>query len=155
MIDILKQKLLIEQADRKLEVFRPLKEFTIPSNGWVNTIRTAMRMSLKQLGDRLKITPQSVKEIELREASGSITIKSLRDTAAALDMKLVYGFVPNDQSIEDMIEKRALKLAREIVLRTSQSMRLEDQENSDSRLGKAIKNKAEEIKYKMPKFLWD
>jgi hypothetical protein len=34
-------------------------------------------------------------------------------------------------------------------------MKLEDQENSKIRLEKAIKNKAEEIKNKMPKYLWD
>ena len=50
-------------------------------------------MSLRQLRNRLHISPQSVKEIEDREVSGTITLNSLRDTANAMDMKLVYGFV--------------------------------------------------------------
>jgi transcriptional regulator with XRE-family HTH domain len=41
-------------------------------------------MSLRQLGERLQISQQSVKEIEEREVSGSITLKSLRETAEAL-----------------------------------------------------------------------
>ena len=150
-----KQKLLIEQADRKLAVFKPLNSIIIPKEGWVHTIRIALKMSLRQLGNRLKISPQSVKEIEEREALGSITLKSLRVVGTALEMKLVYGFIPVNQSIEEMIEKRAIEVAEEIVTRTSQTMQLEDQENSKERLEKAIKNRALEIKTKMPKFLWD
>jgi len=70
-------------------------------------------------------------------------------------MQLVYGFIPKGQSIEDMIEKRAIEIAKDIVLRTSNTMQLEDQENSKARIEKAIKNRAEEIKTKMPKYLWD
>jgi predicted DNA-binding mobile mystery protein A len=150
-----KQKLLIEQADRKLEIFKSLNSVTVPQLGWVHTIRIALKMSLRQLGNRLKISPQSVKEIEEREANGSITIKSLKEVCNALNMKLVYGFIPKNESIEKMIEIRAIEVAKEIVLRTSQTMKLEDQENSKNRIEKAIKSKAEEIKIKMPKYLWD
>jgi hypothetical protein len=45
--------------------------------------------------------------------------------------------------------------ASEIVKRTSTSMTLEDQGNSESRLRKAILEKAAEIKYEMPRYLWD
>jgi predicted DNA-binding mobile mystery protein A len=150
-----KQKLLIEQADKKLAVLKTLESVKVPQHGWIYSIRTALKMSLRQLGKRLGISPQSVREIEEREASGSITIKSLREVAKALDLKLVYGFVPQDESIECMIEKRATEKAREIVMRTSQTMKLEDQEVSYQRIEKAIKSKAEEIKSKMPKYLWD
>lgn len=151
----LKQKLLIEQADKKLAAFKPLNSFTIPQNGWVNTIRLALKMSLRQLGNRLKISPQSMKEIEEREVSGSITIRSLREVGAVLNLKLIYGFTSTSNSIEEIIEERAIVLAKEIIQRTSQTMKLEDQENTKERLEKAIKNKADEIKNKMPKYLWD
>ena len=58
-------------------------------------------------------------------------------------------------SLEKIIEKRAFELAEEIVNRTSISMKLEDQENKPDRLLKAVKEKAEELKLKMPKYLWD
>jgi len=150
-----KQRLLIDQADKKLASFNSLGSFTIPPNGWVNTIRIALKMSLRQLGNRLKKTPQSIKEFEEREVAGSITLNSLKEIGAVLDMKLIYGFIPKSYSLEQMIENRAIEVAREIVLRTSQTMKLEDQENSGERLEKAIKSKAEEIKNKMPKYLWD
>jgi predicted DNA-binding mobile mystery protein A len=149
------QKLLIEQADRKLQPFKSLEAIVIPPKGWLNAIRTALKMSLRQLGNRLNISPQSVKEIEEREANGSLTIKSLREAGLALNLKLVYGFVPMDGSIQKMIENRARELALEIISRTSQSMKLENQENREERLKKAVEMKASEIMDKMPKYLWD
>lgn len=154
-MDILKNKLQIEQTDNKLAVFKPLNAVTIPQNGWVHTVRTALKMSLTQFGKRLNITAQSAKEIEEREANGSITLKNLKDAGRALNMKLVYGFIPLDESIENMIDKRAREIATDIVKRTSQTMQLEEQENSKERLEKAIQNRTEEIKLKMPKYLWD
>ena len=155
MNNILKQQLLVEQADKKLAVFKPLNTVSIPSKGWIHTIRIALKMSMRQLGNRLKISPQSVKELEEREANGSLTLKGLKEAGAVLQMKLIYGFIPESLSIEEMIEKRATEIAREIVLRTSNTMQLEDQANTRERLEKAIRNRAEEIKTKMPKYLWD
>ena len=150
-----KQHLLIQQTDKKLDAFKHLKEIVVPSKGWINTFRIALKMSLRQLGNRLRISAQSVKEIEEREASGTITLNSLRDAANSMDMKLVYGFVSKHDSLEEMIEKRAKELAAEIVMRTDTTMTLEDQQNSNERIKKAIAQKTAEIKFEMPKYLWD
>jgi len=150
-----KQRLLIQQTDKKIEAFKALKSITTPSKGWINTFRTAIKMSLRQLGNRLQIAPQSVKEIEEREANGTITLKSLRDVANALDMQLVYGFISKHESLEKMIEQRAKELAVEIVMRTNNTMTLEDQQNSVERIEQAIAQKTAEINYEMPKYLWD
>jgi predicted DNA-binding mobile mystery protein A len=150
-----KQKLLIEQTDKKLAVYIPISSNVIPSKGWVNTVRTSLKMSLRQLGNRLKISTQSVKEIEVREANGTITLNSLKDAAHALDLKLVYGFVSKHGSIDQMIEQRAKELATEIVMRTNTTMSLEDQQNSKERIKQAITQKTAEIKFEMPKYLWD
>ncbi|HXD94244.1 MAG TPA: helix-turn-helix domain-containing protein, partial [Bacteroidia bacterium] len=114
-----------------------------------------LKMSLKQLGKRMKITMQSVSEIEKREATGTITLKTLNEAANALNMRLVYGFIPKENSLEEMIEKRAREIATEIVLRTSNTMKLEDQENSEDRINNSVKNKTEELIDTMPKYLWD
>ena len=112
-------------------------------------------MSLRQLGSRVGVSPQGVSEMEKREANGAITINTLRVFASGLDMRLVYGFVSNKGSIEEMIEQRALEIAKEIVGRTHVTMTLEDQQNSNDRIIKAIAQKKEEIKYEMPNYLWD
>jgi len=150
-----KQQLLLQQTDKKLEAFKDLKATVVPTKGWINTFRTALKMSLRQLGSRLNIAPKSKKEIEEREANGTITLNSLRDAANALDMHLVYGFVSKHESLEQMIEKRAKDLALEIVMRTNNTMTLEDQQNSKERIEKAIAQKTNEIKIEMPKYLWD
>ena len=112
-------------------------------------------MSLRQLGNRLNISAQSVRELEQRESNDSITIKKLREAGAALDMRFVYGYIPIKHSVEEMIEKRAFEIAKEIVLRTSNSMSLEDQGNSSTRINNAIKSRAKEIRINMPQYLWD
>ena len=148
-------KLKIEQLSKKLKPYKTVAKEPRPFIGWVKTIRTSIGMSLEQLGDKLGITRQSAQSLEKREAKGSITIKALEEAGKVMDMKLIYGFIPFDGSIEKLIERKAKKLATEIVLRTSGTMKLEDQENSPKRIRKAIDERAKEIIEEMPKILWD
>jgi predicted DNA-binding mobile mystery protein A len=150
-----KQQLMLEQIDKKLASLQLLKDATVPSKGWIHTLRTALQMSLRQLSAKIAIAPQSLKDMESREVAGTITLNTLRDVANAMDMQLVYGFVSKHESLEQMIEKRAKELATEIVMRTNNTMTLEDQQNSKERIEKAIAQKTAEIKHEMPKYLWD
>lgn len=150
-----KKSLQIQQLGRKMQAYAQLQTLVPPPTGWIKAVRTAIGMSMQQLGNRLSITRQSAQEIEQREQDGSITLKSLREAAHAMDMELVYGFVPKDGSIDQLIERRAKALAKEIVLRTSHSMRLEDQENSQERIQQAIEERATMIRQELPKALWD
>ncbi len=150
-----KKKLQIEQLENKLNGFSTAQKVVAPPIGWLKAVRVSLGMSLQQLADKLSITKQSVQEIELREKEGTITLKSLRETANALDMQLVYGFVPKDGSIEKLIDRKAKELATRIVSRTSNTMKLEDQENTQQRLKKAIEERTAEIKNELPKMLWD
>lgn len=150
-----KKSLQIQQLNSKMLPFVSLQKVAPPPTGWIKAIRNAIGMSMLQLGKRLSITKQSVQDIERREKDGSISIKALREAARALDMQLVYGFVPNDGSLEELIDRKAKELATHIVQRTSNSMKLEDQENSKQRIEKAIEERAAIIKNEMPKTLWD
>lgn len=148
-------KLLIEQLDRKLNPFRETSNIQVPVRGWIHSIRKTLNMTLHQLGNRLNITSQGVKRIEEREATGSISLKSLREVGKALDMQFVYGFVPNENSIEKLVELKARQLAKKIVLRTSHNMELEDQGNSQERIILAIEELTSELQREMHKSLWD
>jgi predicted DNA-binding mobile mystery protein A len=150
-----KQQLILDQVDKKLSAFQSLKDTSVPTKGWLHTVRTALKMSLRQLSAKISIAPQSLKDMESREVAGTITLNTLRDVANAMDMQLVYGFVSKHESLEQMIEKRAKVLATEIVMRTNNTMTLEDQQNSKERIEKAIAQKTNEIKSEMPKYLWD
>ncbi len=147
------KKLQIEQLDRKLASYLNFPD--VPAKGWIHGIRTALKMSFRQFASRLGITAQSAQEIEEREKNGNISLKSLREVASALNMRLVYGFVPRDGSFEEMLEKQALIVARKIVKRTDNTMKLEDQQVSKERVEKAVRELADEIKREMPRYLWD
>jgi predicted DNA-binding mobile mystery protein A len=150
-----KKSLQLQQLNSKMLGFASLKQVAMPPTGWIKAIRTAIGMSMQQLGNKLNVSKQGVMDIEKREKDGSITIKSLREIARAMDMQLVYGFVPNDGSLDALIEKRATELATQIVMRTANTMKLEDQANSKKRIEAAIRERAAAIKNEMPKILWD
>ena len=151
----LKRKLQIEQLDDKFEKLSIVGAVDIPAKGWIFSIRTAMNMSLAQLAKRLKKTIPSVKEIEEREQTKTITLNNLIEVANALDLRFYYGFLPREASIGKMVEKRAQQVARDIVLRTSHTMGLEDQQNSEVRIERAIRERAAMIREEIPKYLWD
>ena len=150
-----KKKLLIEQLDQKLANFKDAGMVLVPQKGWVNTIRTTLNMTRDQLGTKLNLTKGAIQKIEEREATGQITINKLKDVGNALNMKFIYGFIPKDGTIESLVNLKAEKLARKIVLRTNQNMKLEDQGIGDEKINKTIKELASEIKREMKKSLWD
>lgn len=149
------KNLQIDQLEAKIGACRPLRATSTPPTGWTKAIRLALGMSLQQLASRLSMTKQSAQELEMREKDGTISIKSLNAAAQALDMELVYGFVPKDGSLRALIERKAQELATRIVKRTSTTMRLEGQENSKERIQNAIDERAALLKHEMPKALWD
>ena len=150
-----KNKLLIEQLDQKLEPFINAEKVIKPNKGWINTIRTTLNMTMAQLGNKLSITRQGVKKIEESEVKGTISINSLKEVGNALGLRLVYGFVPNDGSIDNLINLISEGLARRIVSRTNQNMKLESQGISNKKINESIIELANEIKREMRKSLWD
>lgn len=144
-----------QQLNNKMLGFASLKQVAIPPTGWIKAIRNALGMTLQQLGNRLNISKQGVLDIENREKEGAITLKALQEVAKAMNMQLVYGFVPNDGSLDALIERRAREVAIQIVQRTAQTMQLEDQANSKKRIEAAINERTEELKKEVPKMLWD
>lgn len=147
--------LQIEQLDNRIAIYSGIRRETMPVSGWIKAIRTTLGMSMQQLGNRLNISRQGVLEMEKREKEGAITLNSLREIGNAMDLQLVYGFVPKDGSLAKLIERRATELAKEIVMRTAKTMELEDQSNSEKRIKKAIRERTESIIREMPKMIWD
>jgi len=147
-----KIQFFLDEIQGKLNPFSVLKSEINPDNGWVNAIRISIKMSLRQLGERLHITPQGVRDLEKREKEGAITIKTLKEVGRVLDLDLVYGFISRHNSLEDMIEERAREIAEEVVLRT---MHLDNPKKSENDIKKVIQQKTFEISSKMPSNLWD
>jgi predicted DNA-binding mobile mystery protein A len=112
-------------------------------------------MTMGQLATRLKISKGAIQKIEAREASRQISLNKIIEVGNALEMKFVYGFAPKNGSLENLVNQRAEKIATNIVLRTHQNMRLEDQGISDAKIAASIKELTEELKREMKKSLWD
>jgi len=148
------KRLQLQQLDEKLKAFSIPARVSRPPIGWIKAIRTTLGISLDQLGEKLSITKQSMKEIEQREAEGTVTLNRLNEVAKALDMELVYGFVPKDGSLDALLERKSVEAATKIVMRTSQTMKLEDQEISAKRKENAIRELADEFKNELSKIIW-
>lgn len=149
------KKLLLQQLDSKLKPFSEAKSVIVPDYGWIKTIRTTINMTLAQAGKKLNISKQGVSKIEESEAAGTITLNSLKDVGNAMDMELVYGFVPIDGSIDSLLDRKSRILAEKIIFRTNHNMMLEDQQINQEKLQFAIEDLSNEIKNELRKTIWD
>jgi len=149
------KKLLIEQTDRRLSQFGALGSLPVYEKNWIFVIRRSLGMTLAQLAKRLGTSKQNIQNFEKREADGKVTVENLAQIAEVMDCRFVYAFIPKEGSVKKTIERRANEIAAQIVMRTSQTMKLEDQENSTDRINTAIKELSEKIISEMPKYLWD
>ncbi|MDB2414181.1 mobile mystery protein A [Rickettsiales bacterium] len=149
MSDKLKH-LQIQTLDRHIAEIRVCDR---PSDGWIAAIRKSLGMSVRQLAERIGITQQSTARLETNETDDSITLKSLRKAAEALDCRVVYALIPNEGSLEVTIRKQAIKKASELVKDVDHTMQLEAQGvgNVDAK----IKELAEDLAKNPNSKLWD
>jgi len=121
--------LTIKQLDRQLNEWQAVsKRYGRPTAGWVKTLREALNMSAEQLAQRLGLSRSRVVQLENAEIHDAITLRTLRETADALECELVYAIVPKaDSTLAQIIERRAEQLANERVARVAHTMALEKQ----------------------------
>jgi predicted DNA-binding mobile mystery protein A len=114
-----------KQLERRLA---PLREMTLlaPPRGWIKAIRDSLGMTVRQLAARMGVAPSRIPVIEEAEATGSTTLKTLRQVAAAMNCVFVYAFVPIEP-LDDILRERAMQKARKDVSRLDHTMRLENQ----------------------------
>ena len=105
---------------------RDHQQYAVPPRGWIRAIRDALGMTAADLGRRMGVSQAAVAQFEKAEKDGSITLKSLRSAAEALDCTLVYALVPR-LPLEDLIRDRASVLADQQLARTHHTMSLENQ----------------------------
>jgi predicted DNA-binding mobile mystery protein A len=78
---------------------------------WIHHMRSALGMTTRQLGRRMKINQSAIVEFEKSEAKGAIQLGSLRRAAAAMNCRLVYAFVP-DGPLEKRFDALRLNVTR-------------------------------------------
>jgi predicted DNA-binding mobile mystery protein A len=114
-----------KQLERRLAPLREMR-LVAPPKGWIKAIRESLGMTARQLAARMGVGLSRIPVIEEAEVTGSTTLKTLRQAAAAMHCAFVYAFVPIEP-LDDMLRERAMEKARKDVSRLDHTMRLENQ----------------------------
>jgi len=98
----------------------------VPPEGWLRTARKALGMSGAQLARRMGASRGLVSQTERGELEGRVTLRTMARMADAMGYQFVYALVPKG-SVQEMVQQRALQLARHDVASATTHMALEDQ----------------------------
>jgi len=115
-----------KQLDKRLGLLLGSDVCTRPPRGWVKAIREALGMTTAQVAARMGVSQPRIVEIEKAEKSGTTTLNTLERAAQAMDCKLVYAFVPK-KPLAQLVEDRALIIAKQRMVTTGHNMALEAQ----------------------------
>lgn len=146
-------KLKLEQMEELLRPFRRLLRAQSPRGGWVRAIREALGMSAKQFATRVRVTRQTVENLERSEADGKITLDSLNKLAKALGCRVVYALVP-EKPLDQIQRDRARQIAESLLKPVSHSMKLEAQSIGERQEQRQRDRIIESLLQGDPKKLW-
>ena len=145
------QTLARRRLGERLEPFAGLG--APPPMGWVRAIRDALGLTGAQLARRIGIRPASLSDLEKNEATGAITLATLKRAAEALDCTLVYALVPN-QSLDAMVKDAATSAAQKQLAASFHTMSLEGQDLRAADKREMVEELAAEIAKAGGKRLW-
>jgi len=128
----------LRALDRAIRAIQTIRRTPQSRYGWLRAVREALELSLEEVGKRTKMSRKNVNMLEQNEASGKITLDSLRRLAAAMDCDLVYAVVPRAKTFAALAaeiarkksklrEDKARQRATELVKAVDQTMALEGQ----------------------------
>ncbi|MBW6512003.1 MAG: mobile mystery protein A [Desulfuromonadaceae bacterium] len=142
-----------DQLDKSFSQLGSLKTLQPPVKGWLRSIREALGMSGKQLGERLQVSQPRIVQLEKDELAGALTLKTLRLAAEAMDCVFVYAVVPRT-SLKETLRQHARIVAAKRLSRTSHTMLLEDQGVSNDEQQKMFEDKVEDLMRDIPSDFW-
>lgn len=148
------RRLIQQQLEATLTQLACMRDAQRPARGWLRAIREALGMSGRQFARRLGVSAPWITTLEKKELAGSVTIKTMRQAAEALDCVFVYAVVPRD-SLAEIVRRRAEILAQKRLATVSHSMLLEAQQLSESEQQKALDQEMNALIQEMPKELWE
>lgn len=131
----------LNQINRRLEALRSVKDKALVRNGWINYMRTALGLTLSELGNLVSLSTASVAQAERREVEGQVSLSTLKKMAHAMDCELIYAFVPK-KDIKTMVHDQAFEKARKTLGIADLHMKLENQKvegDEEERIGRLAK----------------
>lgn len=151
------KKLRRRQLDALYAKLQPLTESSIPDSGWVRSIREALGISPSQFAKLLGISRQAFQKLEAGEEKQTIALETLRRVAEAVNCRVVYAVVPSPpyNSLEAILQERALTEATKLVGKVSWTMALEDQAIAKKEREQQIGEIAEELIGNLDRRLWE
>lgn len=147
------KKIIREQLDKRLRFLKEFASSGMPQQGWIKTIREALGLSTSQLGKKAGLDQSRISRLENSEKRGNLKLSSLQKIARGLNMKFVYGFVPED-TLEAMVRDQAKSIALKRFETLDNTMRLEKQALSDEDKRNALEDMVEKILMDPPKDFW-
>lgn len=144
----------IALLEDRIESLRDVTGVSPPARGWIKAIREALGMTTAQMARRMGVSQPRIVELEAGEVSGSISLKSLKRAAEALDCRAVVLLVPR-RRLSEMLRERAAQEADAHLQSVDQTMRLEDQKTGDVNRRARLRAQLIEQLMASPKQLWD
>lgn len=147
------QHLKLEQVQRQLDAYGPLLKLQRPRCGWLKVVREALGRTERQQAARVGISGPALHKAEQSEAEERISIGQLRRLADSLDCELVYSLAPR-RPLTEIVQQRALDIARAEVHSVAHSMGLEGQRPTEATLRQQVRRRAEELLHGRWSALW-
>jgi predicted DNA-binding mobile mystery protein A len=132
--------LTLRQVENALSEPRPIP----PKQGWIKTIREALGMTTRQLGERMRIPQSNVVALERREVLGTASFAQIQRAANALDCDALLVLVPR-MPLTRVVENQAREIATRNVKGVTHTMRLEAQEPSSEFVTHQIDSEVEKL----------
>jgi len=145
--------LRMRQVEERVAPLREAAKQPVPKSGRIKAMRQALSMSTSQLASRLGVSRQAVRDLEIREVDGGVTLSALKRAADAMECDILYALVPR-KPIMEVLEDRARAIATERLGRISHSMHLEAQGVSSEEFDREVEDLAALILREMPRELW-
>lgn len=148
------RELVVKQYRDIIDINRPhAKRLSTPPEGWLRTIRKALKMPAKVIMSRTNITKSELYRIERAEVDGTLTLNTLKKMAKAMDCDLHYVVVPRG-SVQSVLEQKAYQHAKRLVGQASTQMQLEAQTVVDEKTELQIQLLANQLISEMPDWFW-
>ena len=103
----MERKVLLKKLDKEMRHYRLAAREENPTNELLRTVRKVLRVPMKEMAEKMGIVESALFQLEGRERTGAITLRSLGRMAEAMGCKVVYGVVPlNGKTLEELAEER-------------------------------------------------
>jgi len=95
------------KLDRELRLYRLAGKEKSPTQVLLRMVRQVVGIPISEVARKAGMDRSAVFRLENGEARLSITLRSMKRIADALDCKVVYGLVPRDRgTLEEIAERR-------------------------------------------------